>query len=238
MFTRLARSFEAPIAREVARATRAIANGSQGAIDTHKIRMNNILTRLYKQAFKLFGRRLLNNIVKHNRPDEFKRGEVPETPQFDLARQMWITANAGLSVTAIAGTTEKQALEIIRRATADAIEQGLSEAQTGRLIQARIGEKGGQLSRLRGRMISRTESHASSNASNQMAAKSTKLPLKKEWIAAGGERTRESHFSASGQTIDIDQPFTVGADLLMQPGDPSGSAEEVINCRCAVGYSL
>jgi len=28
----------------------------------------------------------------------------------------------------------------------------------------------------------------------------------------------------------------VGGERLMYPGDPSGSAENVINCRCAVGH--
>jgi uncharacterized protein with gpF-like domain len=62
--------------------------------------------------------------------------------------------------------------------------------------------------------------------------------MQKEWIASGGERTRENHLLASGQTVSIDEPFVVGGDYLMQPGDPSGSAEEIINCRCAVGYSV
>jgi len=34
--------------------------------------------------------------------------------------------------------------------------------------------------------------------------------------------------------IAIDQPFTNG---LMYPLDPSGSAAEVINCRCVLAYS-
>ena len=237
MFLQIARKYENLIRREIARAMRAIARNDQDATLIHEKRMTDLLTRLYKDAFKMFGRRLLNSIVKHQGEHETKK-DVPETPQFDLARQIWIRTQAALAVTQIAGTTEKQALEIIRRALDDSVEQGLSEIQTGRLIQSRINESGGQLSRLRGRMISRTESHASSNVSNQMAAQSTKLPLKKEWIASGGERTRETHFIANGQTVDIGQPFSVGADLLMQCGDPSGSPEEVINCRCAVGYSL
>ena len=174
----------------------------------------------------MFGRRLLNSFAKHECNHETKK-DVPKTPQFDLARQIWIRTQAALAVT-----------QIIRRALDESIDQGLTEAQTGRLIQSRINESGGQLSRLRGRMISRTESHASSNVSNQMAAQSTRLPLKKEWIASGGERTRLNHQIANGQRVDIGQPFVVGADLLMQCGDPSGSPEEVINCRCAVGYSL
>jgi len=31
----------------------------------------------------------------------------------------------------------------------------------------------------------------------------------------------------------IDDPFEVGGSLLMYPGDSSGDASEVINCRCA-----
>ena len=238
MFLQIARKYENLIRREIARAMRAIARGDQDAKLIHEKRMSDILTRLYKDAFKMFGRRLLNSIVKHKGGHETKKDTVPETPQFDMARQIWIRAQAALAVAQIAGTTEKQALEIIRRALNESVEQGLSEIQTGRLIQARIGEAGGQLSRLRGRMIARTEAHSSSAVSTQMAAKSTRLPLKKEWIASGGERTRMTHFDANGQTVDIDQPFSVGADLLMQPGDPSGSAEEIINCRCVAGYSL
>ena len=237
MFVSLARKYENLFRREISRAMRAISRNDKDAVLIHERRISDILTRLYKDSFKMFGRRLLNSIVKHGGEHEQKK-DVPGTPQFDLARQIWIRTQAALKVTQIAGTTESQAIDIIRSALNDAIEEGLSEIQTGRLIQSRINESGAQLSRLRGRMISRTESHGSSNASTQMAAKSTRLPLKKEWISAMSERTRENHMIANGQSIDIDQPFSVGADLLMQPGDPSGSAEEVINCRCAVGYSL
>ena len=237
MFLQISRKYESLIRREIARAMRAMVRGGSDAKLIHERRMSDVLTRLYKDAFKMFGRRLLNSFAKHEGGHETKK-DVPETPQFDLARQIWIRTQAALAVTQIAGTTEKQSLEIIRRALDESIEQGLSEIQTGKLIQARINESGGQLSRLRGRMIARTESHASSNVSNQMAAQSTRLPLKKEWISSGGERTRLNHQIANGQRVDIGQPFSVGADLLMQCGDPNGSPEEVINCRCAVGYSL
>lgn len=237
MFIRLSRKYENIIRREIARAMRSLGRNDKDALLIHERRMSDILTRLYTDSFKMFGRRLLNSITKGNSPDEVKKN-VPETPQFDLARKIWIATQAALKVTQITGTTEKQSIEIIRQALAESVEQGMSEIQAGKLVQMRISEAGGQLSRLRGRMIARTESHGSSNASTQMAAKTTLLPLKKEWIAAGGERTRETHFDANGQTVDIDQPFSVGSDLLMQPGDSSGSAEEVINCRCAVGYSL
>ena len=239
LMVRLARQAEKPIQREIQRANRSIARGDDGALQIHEDRLKRILMNLYTAAFDAFGRRLWNSIKKSTSPTEIKRdGSVPLTPQFDLARQIWINAVAGEKVTQIAGTTSEQARRIIQQANADAIEQGLDEKQTAKLIQSRIAEDGAQLSRLRSRVISRTESHAASNASNQMAVQASGVPMVKEWIASGGERTRENHLLANGQTVALSEPFVVGNDFLMQPGDPSGSAEEVINCRCAVGYSL
>ena len=57
---------------------------------------------------------------------------------------------------------------------------------------------------------------------------------RKEWLATGDARTRPSHWAANGQVVGIDQKFTVGGALLMQPGDPSGPPEEVCQCRCTV----
>lgn len=52
------------------------------------------------------------------------------------------------------------------------------------------------------------------------------------WDATGGQRTRDWHMSADGQRKPIDQPFEVDGELLQYPGDPAGSAGNVINCRC------
>lgn len=238
MMLRIARDSEAAIRREVARAMRDIARNGEDALELHERRMNNILTSMYRAAFRFFGDRMWQATQKSSKPTETKREAVPLTPQFDLARRLWIAATAAYKVTEIAGTTLEQAQEIIRQATAEAVELGLGEAETATLIQRRVGEIGGDLSRLRSRIISRTESHAASNASTQMAAKSSGLPMQKEWIASGGERTRTTHLSAHGQKVGMDEPFNVGGALLMQPGDPSGPAKEVINCRCVVGYSL
>ena len=32
--------------------------------------------------------------------------------------------------------------------------------------------------------------------------------------------------------------FSVGGEQLEYPGDPSGSAENVINCKCVIGYEI
>ncbi len=56
--------------------------------------------------------------------------------------------------------------------------------------------------------------------------------LKKEWLATLDARTRDSHAAADAQQVGIDEPFDVGGVKLMYPGDPSGPAREIYNCRC------
>lgn len=54
----------------------------------------------------------------------------------------------------------------------------------------------------------------------------------KRWSATGDERTRDEHLAADGQEVPNNEPFTVGGEQMMYPGDISlgASAWNVINC--------
>ena len=54
----------------------------------------------------------------------------------------------------------------------------------------------------------------------------------KEWLSTKDDRVRIEHLEVDGQVVPIDEPFIVGGEELMYPGDASGSAGNVINCRC------
>lgn len=56
----------------------------------------------------------------------------------------------------------------------------------------------------------------------------------KEWVAVVDSRTRDAHKKADGQRVPINEPFIVNGEKLMYPGDPNGSAENIINCRCTM----
>jgi uncharacterized protein with gpF-like domain len=44
------------------------------------------------------------------------------------------------------------------------------------------------------------------------------------------------HAAADGQIVGMEDPFAVGESFLMYPGDPNAPPEEVVNCRCVLGY--
>lgn len=85
----------------------------------------------------------------------------------------------------------------------------------------------------RATMIARTETIRSSNAGGLEAIRQAEIPGK-QWLSTNDDRTRPDHEDAQGQIVAIDEPFDVGGESLMFPGDPDGSADQTINCRCTV----
>jgi hypothetical protein len=60
----------------------------------------------------------------------------------------------------------------------------------------------------------------------------------KTWRSVGDNRVRQDHLDADGQTVPVSEPFIVGGESLMYPGDSSlgASAAQIVNCRCGVEY--
>jgi len=87
-------------------------------------------------------------------------------------------------------------------------------------------------------MIARTETVRSSNAGSEALYRSWGTQMK-EWYSTPDARTRDAHRigTAWGDpplVVPINQAFPVGGEYLMYPGDPSGSPEQTVNCRCTV----
>lgn len=82
--------------------------------------------------------------------------------------------------------------------------------------------------------IARTEGHRIQCQAGMDAcerAQEKGCDVLKQWDATLDGNTRESHAMVDGELRELDKPFSNG---LMFPGDPSGEAAEVINCRCAL----
>jgi len=120
-----------------------------------------------------------------------------------------------------------------------AIAEGLAAGEAIPTIAARVRDAA-QVTEPRARVIARTESHGARNTVNaatvRRVASAFAQPdaFKRRWQAANDDRTRESHRRADGQTVGMNEPFRVGRASLDFPGDPSGPAEETVNCRCTM----
>jgi hypothetical protein len=70
---------------------------------------------------------------------------------------------------------------------------------------------------------------------------SLSTPYRKYWIGNLDGRIRDSHFVAAqfynrNNSIPFESMFQVGESLMKYPRFSSGSAKEVVNCRCYLGY--
>lgn len=82
--------------------------------------------------------------------------------------------------------------------------------------------------------IARTEAHRIQCKAGMDAcdvAKGKGADVVKQWDSSLDKRTRKSHRRVDGEIRELDEKFSNG---LKYPGDPNGSASEVVNCRCAL----
>lgn len=133
-----------------------------------------------------------------------------------------------------------------RRAVADRVRRtlrtGRARGETPDQLRARVAalmtleEWDGQVM-----TMTRTETMTALNAGAFHGALSeqerTGQPWHKRWQATHDQRVRHTHHTADGQTRPLHDPFEIGDSHLQFPGDPRGSASEVINCRCAARYA-
>lgn len=117
------------------------------------------------------------------------------------------------------------------------IAAGLAAGEDIPTIAQRVREAAG-VTEPRARVIARTESHGARNTVNAASVRraanafGSADAFSRRWQAAEDARTRPTHVDADGQTVGLNEPFTVGGASLDFPGDPAGPPGEVINCRC------
>jgi SPP1 gp7 family putative phage head morphogenesis protein len=117
--------------------------------------------------------------------------------------------------------------DIILRKIIKGQEEGWSVSR----IVTEIGKT--DITRTRARTIVRTETIRAVGLGSLLSAWNEPFQMTKEWVAVKDNRTRHTHYNIDGQVRDLEKKFSNG---LMFPGDPNGSAEETINCRCALAF--
>lgn len=116
------------------------------------------------------------------------------------------------------------------------LQTGFREGESINDLANRILDVFDEADSYRAEMIARTETISASNGGAMEGYREAGVAMKR-WIATPDDRTRDSHADMIGSDpIPIDDPFIVGGEEMMQPGDDSlgASAGNIINCRCAI----
>lgn len=145
----------------------------------------------------------------------------------------------------IQAVSETTRLRIVR-----IVERGQIGGLTVDDIAKQIAEEVPAISRIRGALIARTETHGAANYAMHETAKQTGLDLEKEWVSVEDHRTRRigmddefDHMSMTGQKRPMDEPFHMpmrsgGVLPIMYPGEAGKPGGAVINCRCVAVHAV
>jgi hypothetical protein len=146
---------------------------------------------------------------------------------------LFLSTDGGLKIESVKNTLIGDVINTIKA--------GLGENATvidlQRAIYA-IVEKSQTFYKWQALRIARTETTASSNFAAIKTAQNSNLVLQKEWISVMDKRTRLDHFEINETKVELDEAFVMQSGALLQyPGDPNGTAKEVINCRCTIAFT-
>lgn len=147
-------------------------------------------------------------------------------------------------IVSVAETTRNQIVRAVIRGQ----DEGLGVAEIAKMIE----DDAPGISRMRGALIARTETHGAANFAMHETAKSTGLDLVKEWVSVEDARTRSiarddafDHAAMDGQQRPMDAPFDmpwiggVGEPIKIQyPGEVGHPGGATIHCRCAVIHKV
>lgn len=116
--------------------------------------------------------------------------------------------------------------------------EGIERKETLGSLARRVSRFFQSTSDWRALRIARTVSNFGVNTGNAIAAGDAGL-TKKTWLTMRDDRVRDDHAAVDGDQVGIHDDFQMpNGDRMAVPGDPRGSAENVINCRCTAIYTF
>jgi HK97 family phage portal protein len=119
------------------------------------------------------------------------------------------------------------------------LEEGIAKGETTQQLADRVRGVFKDLDYGEAQRIAQTETNMAYNSARHDSMLDAGIEYK-AWLSSHGPNVRPAHalaeddYSEGGDPgpIPIDEPFLVDGEELMYPGDPSGSAGNVINCQC------
>lgn len=184
--------------------------------------IKDALIKLYTELLRSESKRLSSRI---------KKGE-----NFWAERATsFVNTKGAKRVATITKTSQDLAENLINNEIVNGLNLGLPAAKVAKNIEKAVPEFL-KTQGFRAMRIARTETGTATTTAAYEVAKETGEKYNKVWMTApGGISKVERHNQIpdlDGQTVGMDEYFNVDGELLLYPLDTSGSAANVVNCKC------
>jgi len=217
------------VRRNVLKIVNNIPFGNMSKATYEALIYGNVTDAQIKQMYK----EVYANLIE----PQYKRTarQIKAEIDFNAIITQWLNNNAGLRIVSVHQTLIDSIIAVIQ----DGYNNNLSVADITRNLQNRFGWYKAQALR-----IARTETTTATNLATLLSAQDSEYELEKTWISAQDNRTRRppkspfDHLDMNGVKVDATQPFFVGGEELEYPGDPNGTAGNIINCRCKIVFTI
>ncbi len=114
------------------------------------------------------------------------------------------------------------------------MQEGAAAGETSQHLAQRIKAVFQDVSDRRAEPVADAETVITVNSGRFFAMEEASVE-RKGWQTANDAKVRPAHAKAQidyTKGIPLNEPFIVGGEPLMYPGDPNGSIGNIINCRC------
>ncbi len=146
---------------------------------------------------------------------------------FEASVMGWLRTHATKAVKSILASN----LDDVKRILQEGVSEGASHYQMASQIRDYYDDR----SEWKAMRVSRTEVATAAGQAQQQSAEQSGVVKTKTWLSARDARVRDSHLEVDGETVSLGEHFSNGLDY---PGDPGGSPEEIIQCRCVAIYNV
>jgi len=207
---------------------------SSGQTSFQLLFSTNELLKIYRDLYEDIGLQFAKWYAR-NFDKYIKKGVNPNqyVDEWQNSFASYGSAVGAERVTLVSGTAKATLQKVTRNLMTDIDFQNLGIAEKSRILRSQFN----RYSTFQAERLVRTEATSAANFATLKSA-NTIFPaadMMKEWVASFDDRTRSTHAEAgASDPVPQNEPFMVGGALMMYPGDPSGPASEVINCRCSI----
>ena len=196
----------------------------------------DMITKAYKKVYEevglIHGKRVGRQINKQINQKNFN----PDVFSSEFFKNIlgWLVEYGGERIRTVKKTYASYIIEII----ADSLEEGRTTEEISYDIKNKV--KNRKYFAWQTLRIARTETTTATNYASTISGAVSGVYMDKVWISGQDKRTRRpplsefDHYDMNEKRVKLEETFNVSGEELLYPGDPKGSAGNVINCRCSV----